>query len=83
MPSVADLRARDSCACITFPQCALGASVQKYTTFMCTPGLQPSLGRLAALTRTHCTHAALVGGTRGEHGWQSASHSAYPPDLNM
>eukprot|EP00965_Chrysotila_dentata_P122409 4045758-Pleurochrysis_carterae.AAC.1 len=37
VPIVADLRARHSCTYITIPQCALGAPVQKYTTFMCTP----------------------------------------------
>eukprot|EP00965_Chrysotila_dentata_P201817 6180770-Pleurochrysis_carterae.AAC.1 len=50
---------------------------------MCTPGLQPTLGRLASLTCSHRTHASVVGGTHDEHGWQSASHAAYPPDLNL
>eukprot|EP00965_Chrysotila_dentata_P151400 5004080-Pleurochrysis_carterae.AAC.1 len=66
MPSVADLRARHACTYITFPQCALGAPAQKYTTFMCTPGLQPVLSRLSTLTCTHRTHTSNVGGTRGE-----------------
>eukprot|EP00965_Chrysotila_dentata_P092279 3046282-Pleurochrysis_carterae.AAC.1 len=43
VPTVAELGARHSCSYITFPQCALGAPAQKYTTFMCTPGLQPAL----------------------------------------
>eukprot|EP00965_Chrysotila_dentata_P143191 4730987-Pleurochrysis_carterae.AAC.2 len=51
---------------------------------MCTPGgLQPPLERLATLTCTHRTHEAHVGGKRSPHGWPSASHSAYPPNLNM
>eukprot|EP00965_Chrysotila_dentata_P212890 6187308-Pleurochrysis_carterae.AAC.3 len=83
MPTISSLHAHDSCAQITFPQCALGAAVQKYTTCMCTPGLQSALSRLAALTCTHRTHTSNVGGVRDKHGWQSASHSAYPPDLNM
>eukprot|EP00965_Chrysotila_dentata_P018440 613786-Pleurochrysis_carterae.AAC.1 len=83
MPSIKELHARDSCAHITFPLCALGARAQKYTTFLCTPGLQPVLGRLASLTCTHRTHVSLVGGSRGENGWNSAAHAAYPPDLNM
>eukprot|EP00965_Chrysotila_dentata_P217970 6190330-Pleurochrysis_carterae.AAC.1 len=83
MPCVADLHARDSCSLVTFPQCALGARAQKYTTFLCTPGLQPALGRLGALTCVHRTHASLVGGTHGQHGWHSATHAAYPPDLNL
>eukprot|EP00965_Chrysotila_dentata_P173495 5727764-Pleurochrysis_carterae.AAC.1 len=83
MPSIKELHAHDSCAHITFPLCALGARAQKYTTFLCTPGLQPVLGRLASLTCTHRTHATLVGGSRGETSWTSAAHAAYPPDLNM
>eukprot|EP00965_Chrysotila_dentata_P030776 1025283-Pleurochrysis_carterae.AAC.1 len=50
---------------------------------MCTPGLQPALSRLSTLTCTHRTHASNVGGARDENGWKSASHAAYPPDLNM
>eukprot|EP00965_Chrysotila_dentata_P082045 2707666-Pleurochrysis_carterae.AAC.1 len=83
MPSIKELHARDTCAHITFPLCALGARAQKYTTFLCTPGLEPALARLSSLTCTHRTHTSLVGGTRGDHGWNSASHAAYPPDLNM
>eukprot|EP00965_Chrysotila_dentata_P006221 202954-Pleurochrysis_carterae.AAC.1 len=83
MPSIKELHAHDSCAHITFPLCALGGHAQKYTTFLCTPGLQPVLGRLASLTCTHRSHVALVGGSCGENGWNSASHAAYPPDLNM
>eukprot|EP00965_Chrysotila_dentata_P128180 4237774-Pleurochrysis_carterae.AAC.1 len=50
---------------------------------MCTPGLQPALERLASLTCTHRTHDDNVGGSLDGDNWRSASHSAYPPDLNM
>eukprot|EP00965_Chrysotila_dentata_P067900 2246365-Pleurochrysis_carterae.AAC.1 len=60
--------------------CALGSDAQKYTTFLCTPGLQPAL---ATLTCSHRSHTSLVGGTRTQDGWKSATHAAYPPDLNM
>eukprot|EP00965_Chrysotila_dentata_P099356 3284681-Pleurochrysis_carterae.AAC.1 len=50
---------------------------------MCTPGLQPALSKLSTLPCTHRTHANNVGGKRDANGWQSAYHSAYPPDLNM
>eukprot|EP00965_Chrysotila_dentata_P066079 2187770-Pleurochrysis_carterae.AAC.1 len=63
--------------------CALGASVQKYTTFLCTPGLQPSLASLAVLTCVHKTHEQRVGGHQEASGWSSSSHAAYPPDLNL
>eukprot|EP00965_Chrysotila_dentata_P129297 4273843-Pleurochrysis_carterae.AAC.1 len=62
--------------------CALGARAQKYTTFVCTPGLQPSLACLGELTCSHSSHDQLVGGNRDVDGWSSASHAAYPPDLN-
>eukprot|EP00965_Chrysotila_dentata_P030290 1008110-Pleurochrysis_carterae.AAC.1 len=63
--------------------CALGASVQKYTTFLCTPGLQPSLASLATLTCVHKTHEQQVGGHLEADRWSSSSHAAYPPDLNL
>eukprot|EP00965_Chrysotila_dentata_P104410 3447803-Pleurochrysis_carterae.AAC.1 len=50
---------------------------------MCTPGLQPALSRLSTLTCTHRTHTSNVSGARDEKGWKSASHAAYPPDLNL
>eukprot|EP00965_Chrysotila_dentata_P148156 4890674-Pleurochrysis_carterae.AAC.1 len=50
---------------------------------MCTPGLLPTLSRLSTLTCTHRTHASSVGGSRDGDDWRSASHAAYPPDLNM
>eukprot|EP00965_Chrysotila_dentata_P063729 2111741-Pleurochrysis_carterae.AAC.1 len=50
---------------------------------MCTPGLLPAFGHLSSLTCTHRTHTSNVGGTRTDNGWSSASHAAYPPDLNM
>eukprot|EP00965_Chrysotila_dentata_P061059 2022774-Pleurochrysis_carterae.AAC.1 len=83
MPSIIDLQKRDSCAVITFPMCALGAQVQKFTTFHCTPGLQPSLACLANLTCSHTSHEQQVGGGRESSGWSSASHAGYPPDLNL
>eukprot|EP00965_Chrysotila_dentata_P061079 2023606-Pleurochrysis_carterae.AAC.1 len=75
MPSIIDLRKRDACAVLTFPMCALGANVQKYTTFVCTPGLQPSLACLTELTCSHSSHGQLVGGSRDADGWSSASHA--------
>eukprot|EP00965_Chrysotila_dentata_P072822 2406700-Pleurochrysis_carterae.AAC.1 len=70
MPIIADLRARHSCAYVTFPRCALGSSAQKYTTFMCTPGLQSALERLASLTCAHRTHEDNVGGSLdGNNNW--------------
>eukprot|EP00965_Chrysotila_dentata_P258451 6213222-Pleurochrysis_carterae.AAC.3 len=83
MPSIVDLQKRDACAVLTFPMCALGARVQKYTTFICTPGLQLSLACLADLTCSHSSHERQVGGNRDADGWSSASHAAYPPDLNL
>eukprot|EP00965_Chrysotila_dentata_P252515 6210723-Pleurochrysis_carterae.AAC.3 len=83
MHSIIDLQKSDSCAVVTFPMCALGAPAQKYTTFYCTPGLQPSLVSLADTTCAHKTHGQQVGGHLEADGWSSASHAAYPPDLKL
>eukprot|EP00965_Chrysotila_dentata_P072026 2379333-Pleurochrysis_carterae.AAC.1 len=66
-----------------FSQCALGARAQKYTTFLCTPGLQPGLRGLASLPCKHKTHERHVGGSNGPDGWSSTEHAAYPADLSL
>eukprot|EP00965_Chrysotila_dentata_P099533 3290540-Pleurochrysis_carterae.AAC.1 len=82
MPDVKALHAHDSCSLVTFPQCAVGARAQKYTTFLCTPGLHAGLRGLALLPCTHKTHERHVGGSNGPDGWSSSKHAAFPADLN-
>eukprot|EP00965_Chrysotila_dentata_P036584 1217682-Pleurochrysis_carterae.AAC.1 len=66
-----------------FPQCALGAASQKYTTLLVSAGLSPALQSLSNLRCQHFTHAGLAGGSKTADGWSSRLHSAYPPDLNF
>eukprot|EP00965_Chrysotila_dentata_P000554 18135-Pleurochrysis_carterae.AAC.1 len=41
VPEVQALRADTDASLITFPQCALGAPAQKYTSLLVSPGLTP------------------------------------------
>eukprot|EP00965_Chrysotila_dentata_P043547 1447860-Pleurochrysis_carterae.AAC.1 len=83
MPDIVALKSDTHATLITFPQCALGATSQKYTSLLVSAGLSPSLQSLANLRCQHSTHADQVGGSKTEHGWTSRQHSAYPPDLNF
>eukprot|EP00965_Chrysotila_dentata_P052723 1749072-Pleurochrysis_carterae.AAC.1 len=83
MPDIVALKSDTQATLITFPQCALGAASQKYTTLLVSAGLSPSLQSLANLRCQHSTHASLVGGSKTEEGWTSRQHSAYPPDMNF
>eukprot|EP00965_Chrysotila_dentata_P148369 4898409-Pleurochrysis_carterae.AAC.1 len=83
MPDIQALRATDNADLITFPQCALGASAQKYTTLLATPGISPSLVSLSNLTCQHTTHPTQAGGSKCDDTWTSRSTAAYPPDLNF
>eukprot|EP00965_Chrysotila_dentata_P015576 515614-Pleurochrysis_carterae.AAC.1 len=68
---------------MTFPQCALGASSQKYTTLIVSPGLAPALLPLANLLCQHATHPQMAGGSKTASGWTCRLHSAYPPNVNF
>eukprot|EP00965_Chrysotila_dentata_P114664 3790078-Pleurochrysis_carterae.AAC.1 len=35
------------------------------------------------MTCSHTSHKQQVGGNCESNGWSSASHAAYPPDLNL
>eukprot|EP00965_Chrysotila_dentata_P181134 5979538-Pleurochrysis_carterae.AAC.1 len=83
MPDNIALKSDTHATLITFPQCALGAASQKYTTLLVSAGLSPSLQSLANLRCQHSTHASLAGGSKTPEGWTSRQHSAYPPDLNF
>eukprot|EP00965_Chrysotila_dentata_P179823 5937284-Pleurochrysis_carterae.AAC.1 len=83
MPDIVALKSDTHATLITFPQCALGAVSQKYTTLLVSDGLSPSLQSLANLCCQHATHASLAGGSKTSKGWTSRQHSAYPPDLNF
>eukprot|EP00965_Chrysotila_dentata_P102448 3381911-Pleurochrysis_carterae.AAC.1 len=83
MPDVVALKSDTSASLITFPQCALGAAAQKYTSLFVSTGLAASLQNLANLRCQHTTHTDQAGGSKTAEGWASRQHSAYPPDLNF
>eukprot|EP00965_Chrysotila_dentata_P105919 3498316-Pleurochrysis_carterae.AAC.1 len=83
MPALEALRTSHQCSRLTFPQCALGATTQKYTSLLATPGIAPKLAHLSALRCTHATHVRQRGGVKSPDGsWTSSSTAAYPPDMN-
>lgn len=81
-PAVDRLRSVTSGELITFPQCALGADFQKYTTFLCSSAFA---AQLRSLTNLRCTHAShkQVGGQRRGDAFTSGDSAAYPADLNL
>eukprot|EP00965_Chrysotila_dentata_P004566 148388-Pleurochrysis_carterae.AAC.1 len=60
-PDVIALKADHDASLITFPQCALGANAQKYTSLLVSPGLVPSLSSLPSLRCQHSHHSAIAG----------------------
>eukprot|EP00965_Chrysotila_dentata_P138752 4589625-Pleurochrysis_carterae.AAC.1 len=71
MPDIVALKADTHATLLTFPQCALGAISQKYTTLLVSAGLSPSLQNLANLRCQHSAHASLTGGSKTQEGWTS------------
>eukprot|EP00965_Chrysotila_dentata_P219273 6191032-Pleurochrysis_carterae.AAC.2 len=82
-PDIVALKADTASSSVTFPQCALGATSQKYTTLSVSPGLTPQLQKLSNLRCQHPDHRDFAGGSKTASGWASKQHSAYPPDMNF
>eukprot|EP00965_Chrysotila_dentata_P041232 1368384-Pleurochrysis_carterae.AAC.1 len=83
MPSIVALKADTDAILITFPQCALGATAQKYTSLLCSRRIAPKLQSLSYLRCQHPSHIHIAGGSKTNAGWNSKLHSAYPPDFNF
>ena len=84
LPEIMGLEDAWTCRKVTFPQCAFGAPVLKYTTLMYTPGLDKTLGDFNKLECTHTSHADRAGGSRRSDGtWNSADKAAYPANMNL
>ena len=81
-PAITKLEQATACERITFPQCAIGADYQKYTTLTCSPAYA---AQLRGLNKLKCNHKAhkQVGGDRMGNEWTSALSAAYPADLNL
>eukprot|EP00965_Chrysotila_dentata_P216655 6189503-Pleurochrysis_carterae.AAC.3 len=73
MPGIIALKSDTSATLLTFPQCALGAASQKYTTLLVGAGLSPSLKSLMNLRCQHLTHTSLAGGSKMTEGWTPVS----------
>eukprot|EP00965_Chrysotila_dentata_P041476 1375449-Pleurochrysis_carterae.AAC.1 len=69
MPDIQALKADCSASLITFPQCALGAPTQKFTSLLVSPVLAPALQSLADLSCQHHTHPQVAGGSKSSAGW--------------
>eukprot|EP00965_Chrysotila_dentata_P016720 554611-Pleurochrysis_carterae.AAC.1 len=61
MPSVVALKADTDATLITFPQCALGATAQKYTSLLCSQRVAPKLQSLSYLRCQHSNHTNIAG----------------------
>ena len=84
MPDVINLSNYAMCRKVHFPQCALNAPHQKWTTFMYTPGLAAGFDDLSLLRCTHSKeeHERRAGGEKRDGVWISKATAAYPPDMN-
>eukprot|EP00965_Chrysotila_dentata_P026565 880227-Pleurochrysis_carterae.AAC.1 len=71
MPDIVALKSDTSASLLTFPQSALGATSQKYTTLLVSTGLSPSLQSLSNLRCQHFTHTSMAGGSKTPEGWTS------------
>eukprot|EP00965_Chrysotila_dentata_P058379 1936132-Pleurochrysis_carterae.AAC.1 len=60
MPDIQELKADCSASLITFPQCALGALTQKYTSLLVSPVLAPTLQSLSDLRCQHHSHPQIA-----------------------
>eukprot|EP00965_Chrysotila_dentata_P031825 1061323-Pleurochrysis_carterae.AAC.1 len=83
MPIVRALKTDHQSTLTTFPQCALEADTQKYTTLLASPGVAPSLLSLADLRCDHRSHVSIARGHKDGDQWSSARTAAYPPDMNF
>eukprot|EP00965_Chrysotila_dentata_P067781 2242830-Pleurochrysis_carterae.AAC.1 len=62
MPDIKALKADFEAVLITFPQCALGATAQKYTTLLCSRRIAPLLQPLLSHLRCdHVSHKHIAG----------------------
>ena len=68
---------------VHFPQCALGAVAQKWTSFLYSPALS-DLGSLAEMRCSHAKgeHQRATAGRTSDGRWRTAPLAAYPTCLN-
>ena len=82
-PVMTALMAATGAKLITFPQCCLGASVQKYTSVLCTEEAAEKLADLHGVSCAHAWHAEKAHG-RDAHGRGRAEMAAaYPRQMSQ
>jgi hypothetical protein len=67
---------------VSFPQCALGGTFQKWTTLLYTECLHSVLSKLGDFGCNHSTHQDVAVGIGEDGKWRSASSAAYPMAMN-
>ena len=78
MPAVAHLREHTGGTEVTFPQCRLGGSFQKWTTLLASPGAAVHLVALGELECTHAEHARVAEGSAAK---EAAEYPALMADI--
>ena len=82
-PVMTALMAATGAKLITFPQCCLGSSVQKYTSVLCTEEAAEKLADLHGVSCAHAWHAEKAHG-RDAHGRGRAEMAAaYPRQMSQ
>ena len=79
MPVFRNLRAVAQPQMITFPQCALDANAQKFTTIMASKDMQMLLKPFADLRCTHTQHKEVLRGVDDNGQYRSSQAAKYPP----
>lgn len=88
-PHMVALKREHHLQAVTFAQCMLGGSTQKYTTIWHTPGLREFYALRGMICRhSPGTHASVAGGKPPDADdpkgkWNSAAAAAYPADMNL
>jgi hypothetical protein len=67
---------------VSFPQCALGGTFQKWTTLLYSECLHPVLSKLGDFGCNHSAHQDVAVGIGEDGKWRSASSAAYPMAMN-
>ena len=81
LPSFRKLAQRLGVTRYTFPQCAFGAEVQKWTSILASGHFSAALAPLGAASCTHERHAEVAWGRDQAGTARAGKAGAYPPEL--
>ena len=82
MPCMRDARRDLGLRSVTFPQCGLCGSFEKFTTLWYSPSMAPTLDVLHSCTCRHGSHSEVARGKDRHKRWISAEAAAYPAQMN-